>query len=485
MTWILAAALAASILLVDPLGGLAVVALGSVFLLLRGTGDPGILMFCLTYQWAFIVTGFVHLDLMGTYPGNLTLGSLEFAVVLLLGSLVCIAAGLRTGILTCERLSGQVVSRLAARPANYDVNKLFAIVVVLFSASWVVGSSPRAIAYSISQILSAGLEFRFVFLYALFLSVARQGQGYGRAAGALLFALVPTFVSGMSVFKDLLFMFLLAIINEMSHRVATTGVTPKLKRMLMGAACGAVLIVPLGLIWQGAIKPAWRPQALDTKAEASPMAKIGAFFTTALQAVGEMDWGKSISSLAERLSGSPQLFSLVVRRVPAEVPHEGGALTWRGIRHILTPRFLFPDKENLGSDSWLVRKFAGVAAAGEESNTSIGLSYLAEFYIDFGPIGMPIATFFFGMALGMGYRALALAAPSLPLYYGAAAIIMIRLFMGLESNFAKLLGALVMSFIVFALLLRLFGPWLHKTLQLPTTNRLGPPRRRGPPLGIA
>jgi hypothetical protein len=47
--------------------------------------------------------------------------------------------------------------------------------------------------------------------------------------------------------------------------------------------------------------------------------------------------------------------------------------------------------------------------------------------------------------------------------------------MGLESNFAKLVGAFVMSFAVFAAFLRLFGPWLHRTLQA----RSGPqPRRR-------
>jgi hypothetical protein len=475
VTWTTVAAILASLLLVDPLVGLAIAALGTVFLLLRSSGDPGILLFCLSYQWLFIVMGLFHLDLMGFYPGEALVGSLELAIVLLLFALVSMAAGLRTGMRVCDSRFGRPLARLAAKPANYDINKLSATVMVLFSTSWVVGTSPRAIAYSISQILSAALEFRFVFLYVLFLCVARQGRGYGRAAAALLFALVPTFVSGMSIFKDLLFMSLSAMLNEVMQRMATAGLSKKLKRSIASAVCLAVLLVPLGLMWQGAIKPAWRPQAHGGKLEGSRINRIGAFFTTALQAVTEMDWGKSVSSLCGRMSGTPQLFSLVVRRVPDDVPYEGGTLTWRGIRHILTPRFLFPDKVNLGSDSWLVRKFAGVAAAGEESNTSIGLSYLAEFYIDFGPVGMLIEAFCFGVALGMGYRALALAAPSLPLYHGAAAVLMLRGFMGLESNFAKLVGAFVMSFAVFAAFLRLFGPWLHRTLQA----RSGPqPRRR-------
>jgi hypothetical protein len=482
VVWTGVAAIVASLLLVDPLAGLAVVALGTVVLLLRGSGDPGILLFCLAYQWLFIVTGFVHLDLMGSYPGNAPLGSLGLAVTLLLAALASMAAGLRTGISACQRLAGPLLTRLATKPAQYDINKLFATVILLFSASWLVSASPRAIAYSISQILSAVLEFRFVLLYVLFLTVVRQNRGYGRAGGALLFALIPTFVSGMSVFKDMLFMFLLAMLNEIALRMATTGLSRRLKRVCLGAACVTVLLVPLGLVWQGAIKPAWRPQAQDEQIQGSRIAKIGAFFSTAMQAAADMDWGKSVSGMSERLSGGPQLFSLVVRRVPDDVPYEGGTLTWRGIRHIFTPRFLFPDKENLGSDSWLVRKYAGVAAAGEETNTSIGLSYLAEFYIDFGPVGMLLATFCFGAALGMGYRGLAWAAPSLPLYHGAIAIIMIRLFMGLEANFAKLLGALVMSFVVFALILRTCGPWLHRTLTWRAANSSRRPGRRGLPV---
>jgi hypothetical protein len=479
MLRIVVTALAASLICMDLLAGLAIVTLGAVFLLLRNTGDQMVFIFCLSYQWMFIVTGFVYQDFTGAYPKGAHPGSLGVAVALLLFALVAMAAGLRAGILCCERLAGRPLARLAARPADYNANKLFWLVIVLFTASWLMNSSPREFAYSISQILLAGLAFRFVFLYMLFVAVLQQGRGYLRAIIALLFVMIPTFLSGMSQFKECLFMFLLAMIGEISRRGGTPRWNRRIKRVALAAVCMALSLVPLGLIWNGAIKPAWRPQVQGaTPLEGSTWSNLGAFFATTVKAVAEMDWGASVDSLAGRFANAPYLFSLVVDRVPSEVPYEDGALIWRGLRHILMPRFLFPDKINLGSDSWLVRKYAGVAAAGEESNTSIGLCYLAEYYIDFGPLGMLLAAFCFGWSLGLACRGLALLAPSLPIYRGALAVPLISAFMGLESNFAKLLGALVMMLVVCALLLKTCGPRLHSALRLPATRRPGQSRIR-------
>ena len=71
--------------------------------------------------------------------------------------------------------------------------------------------------------------------------------------------------------------------------------------------------------------------------------------------------------------------------------------------HIVTPRVFFPNKGELPSDSDKVRKYANVAVAGRESNTSIAFGYSAESYIDFGVPLMFVPVFAFGVFVGFCY----------------------------------------------------------------------------------
>jgi hypothetical protein len=57
---------------------------------------------------------------------------------------------------------------------------------------------------------------------------------------------------------------------------------------------------------------------------------------------------------------------------------------WSALKHLVTPRVLFPDKGILASDSEFVRKYTGIPVAGADQNTSIAFGYAAESYIDFG-----------------------------------------------------------------------------------------------------
>jgi hypothetical protein len=135
------------------------------------------------------------------------------------------------------------------------------------------------------------------------------------------------------------------------------------------------------------------------------------------------------------------------------------------------PRFLFPRKESLGSDSTLVRRFTGLQVAGEEQGTSIGLGYLIEFYVDFGIPGMLLGPFVFGLLVGIAIRTIALVAPSKPMYLGVIAAIMVQHFMSLDGNLAKIVGGLITAFCVQGALLFCLGPRLHSMLLPPPLRR--------------
>ena len=110
----------------------------------------------------------------------------------------------------------------------------------------------------------------------------------------------------------------------------------------------------------------------------------------------------SVETLVDRL-WAIKYPAMALERVPFIIPYTDGQIMHDALVHIVTPRFLNPDKPDLISDSELVRKYAGAAVAGSESNTSIAFGYAAESYVDFGIPAMFIPIFGFGMLMGMVY----------------------------------------------------------------------------------
>ena len=125
------------------------------------------------------------------------------------------------------------------------------------------------------------------------------------------------------------------------------------------------------------------------------------------------------------------------------------------------PRFLFPEKPDLGGDSWLVRKYARLNVSGDESGTSIGLGYMAEFYIDYGFPTMLFPLLLYGMLAGLLYRVLSRVSPSPHVFSAVAAGLFLQHFLSYEGNFTKLLGGILQAFLLLAALLAIFGARVH------------------------
>lgn len=227
-------------------------------------------------------------------------------------------------------------------------------------------------------------------------------------------------------------------------------------------AIGVVLLF-LALVWQGGVKDSWRNTLRVESNFSSPIEKIGALASIVQRTYSNLDWADAAQSLATRMAGT-FYFSHTLLHVPRRVQHEDGALTMRAINHTLKPRFLFPNKPDLGSNSWLIWQYTGLPAAGEESETSIGLTYMAEFYVDYGRYLMFVAVFAWGLLVGLIYGWSYRRAPSALM---AGAIVMVLFpqpFSSFEGEIAYLLGGLVQSTLVFAVLLHFLGPLVHRRL---------------------
>jgi hypothetical protein len=105
----------------------------------------------------------------------------------------------------------------------------------------------------------------------------------------------------------------------------------------------------------------------------------------------------SIEILISRLSYIG-FFSRVLEYVPAVEPHGDGELLRMAMTNAFMPRLVFPSKPVLPSDSYYTRRFTGIMVA--EEGTSISIGYMAEFYADWGLVGMFTSIFAYGCLIG-------------------------------------------------------------------------------------
>ena len=96
--------------------------------------------------------------------------------------------------------------------------------------------------------------------------------------------------------------------------------------------------------------------------------------------------------------------ALAVSRVPSVVPHTNGAILWRALENLVTPRLLFPDKGELESDSAMVIEYSGVQVPTPDEGTDIAFGYAAESYVDFGIPLMFLPVLMYGFLMGMAYH---------------------------------------------------------------------------------
>src|SRR5439155_12788367 len=149
-------------------------------------------------------------------------------------------------------------------------------------------------------------------------------------------------------------------------------------------------------------------------------------------------------------------FALTLMHVPDSVPYEHGSLWLGALKHIVTPRLFFPEKETI-SDSDRTMLYTGVRVATEEQGTSIGIGYVAESYVDFGPIGMFAPILLLGIFYGLIYRLLVIHSRSKLISTAIASAILIFGAYTIETSNIKIVGGIVTALLVIGTIYVLFG----------------------------
>jgi hypothetical protein len=223
------------------------------------------------------------------------------------------------------------------------------------------------------------------------------------------------------------------------------------------------LLLLFAVTWTG-IKGEYRYYVSQGSADQAVNAAYGDRIAKLVDLTMQMDrqkMGDAAADLVNRVS-YVDLFAFIVTQVPDVIPHENGALWWDAIVRPFTPRLLFPDKSGI-DDSQRSNLF-GLAVAGSEDATSIGMGYLAETYIDFGGVTMMLVICAFGLALGYIYHRFLFRPPFRGFVGMALSTNLLYAMVLLETSITKLIGALVVVLLVSWLMARfvvpVLAPWL-------------------------
>jgi hypothetical protein len=172
--------------------------------------------------------------------------------------------------------------------------------------------------------------------------------------------------------------------------------------------------------------------------------------------------------------------ALAIDRVPAVIPHENGAALGAAFRHVLMPRFLYPDKPDLPSESDDVRRFTGQQVAGREQGTTIAFGYVIQSYIDFGLPWMFLPPAGLGVFLGLAYRWFHTRLHFEEILLAVLAVAFWANIMPYNIAWAKLLGKLLTSIVFVGGAAAIIDHYLYmarlREMSGPTPTRVAQPR---------
>lgn len=450
-----------------PLGGLAVFVLSVTVGLTWRRGEVPIFPFILAVQWVSVTIALFHERWLGPLSHSYEPGDLDRTVLLSLSGLAVLALGMR-----CGAGSGGRDPERDWRPSPRAIAMLFWLVIAAYAADYAYALNPKRF-FGADVIIEKLLSFRSVLLVTLWAAVLATRGNRRYLVVSFVWALVPTFGSYFSTFRIPVFLLVLIVAARWEpwdagwwrqHGARALGVVP-----LLGAA------VFLAVLWQGAVKYEVRAARDREQVASSPLQRVDFFLESASANLPLLmqDSQAAVGELTARLSYLT-FFSRVLEYTPAVERHAGGELLRMALVNGFVPRLLFRDKPVLPSDSEYTERFTGIRVAStDQTGTSISIGYMAEFYADWGLIGMFLSVLAYGVWIGLLHRGVRLLVSTPALVDGTLVMVLLPCML-FEHQFIKGFGSLNMGFAVSVGLAMLVGPSLMRLLEsgAPVSQRL-------------
>ena len=412
-------------------------------------GEPPLLMFMCGMQWlqasaAIFYANFYHASLTQAFGGT----ELERATWLSLIGVLALAVGMRVALFRAAPIREDLQQQDAD---SYSIGLIYGAYMLVFAVSYIAtGLATRVPA--LAQFFFAVTNIKWTLMFMLLYSVSVQQRGYAFAAAGVAIEVLSGVLGYFAGFKGVFF---LLLIVSLSSAAALRG-----RKLLTICAVGVALLTS-GLIWT-AVKSDYREfltQGLRSQEVLVPVEdRVGKL----QDLIADFQWGQ-IGDAAEALIlrvSYVQYFALTMINVPANMPYENGALWLGAVKHVVTPRLLFPNKGTL-DDSERASLYTGLTVAGSEQGTSIGIGYMAESYVDFGPVFMFGPIVLLGAFYGLIYRLFVTKSRCRLVGCGIATAICVFGGNAVETSNVKLLGGNVTALVVLTAFYFVFGPRLQ------------------------
>jgi len=395
----LVAAIAAYFVTRDWLGAAGMVVLWLGWRFLPNIGGPPVLQMAFTYQWVQVFLGIYYHGLTERKLEAIELSDYRPMVMIGMGCLLALILGLVGG----AKLAGRFI-----KTESSQFTELLSLRVILtgYVGSFFVIGGVTAAAWEIPSLTQAILSLTFLRLALLFLLLRKLTwpKLQGTWIGVVLLAEVTIGVTGFFAgFREPLVIAAVVLLERFDAK--------NLRHWFVTGGLAAAALV-LAVLWT-AVKVDYRAKYMSDQAFASSAESRLSYITTALGKFASGEGGEIADQMDALVDRMWVIYypALAVARVPSELPHTGGEIMQNAMLHVVTPRFLFPEKDTLASDSDMVRKYSGVWVAGgkdddavEENYTSIAFGYAAESYLDYGLPWMFVPILIWGFLMGVVYR---------------------------------------------------------------------------------
>ena len=430
------------------------------FALLWRRGEPPVLLFALAAQWLQVSTAVFHANILDIPIESLVRSArASEAVIYSLIGLLVLTLGMRAGI-GKQRRSGEFYQRRAKSANRWSLQRVWRAYLVALAVSFSL-KGLTSVFPPITQIFLAILNVKWVIFFLFAFLIIYRRKGYGLLLMATSIEVVIGFTGFFSGFRQVFFVLILAYIS------ARPTIRGKDAFVLTGLFA---LLIGLILFWT-AVKPEYRKYVSGGTGEQIIKESFESRLAWMIDAVHDFrteDIAAAADEMARRVA-YVTFFSYTLDRVPRHVPYENGAIWTGALVHILTPRIVFHDKPRLVSDTVKTDQYTGLRLAHMAGKTSISTGYMAESYIDFGFPYMYIPIFLVGVLWGLIYRFFTNRSSDYPVHAAAAVTVLLSTAI-FEINATKLLGGVVMGFIVMALALRYGLPVLRPLLLRPSPD---------------
>jgi hypothetical protein len=367
-----------------------------IFRLFWIDGEANVIFWGMMMQWLSASTQLLYCNILGItlaermkqsiFPGEL----MEYATLLSILGLFFFALGV---FIIIRKLP---ILKISDALTEYSPKKVLTFYAAFSVFKYITSAAIWAFP-SVVQFIYFFLYIKWGFFLVAFYTVHKRAPNL--KAYLYLIIGVEVILSFSSFFADnftnIVFYTILGLLT----------VQPKLDpKAYIFIGIGGVGLLHFMILWT-AIKPEYRSyvsKGQNVQSVLVSRTESNTKFFELISNVGDAQYQVGIDKLVDRL-GYIQYFGAALEYVPKTVPHQNGAIYWKAIQHYLVPRFLNPDKAVL-DDSKHTAEFTGIVVSGADDASSFSLGYIADAYIDFGPLLMFPALLLFGSLFGIFYK---------------------------------------------------------------------------------